>query len=319
MSAKQHFEELVIEGPAWSLADTIKAAQAGDEPAQGKVVSAMVWAAFSAPDGVRPLYDAITEVWLGAGDVPADQASLPSAPLPAEFWDAFWSAVDQARATRYTPASATARVADLSCATHPDFLELAERVAQRHVPAGSAFREAATVKIDPAFWSRCAAGTLGHELHQMIDAGQYDLEIGSKRELRTLPPTLNRLTTHVDSLDGAWRLVAGYDVVDSHLIAFAAFCLAQCGHLFSASALAVFAAIAHFVLPHSFHILMYLIAEGWRHGQQSPTLLDIDWDAHWSQPVAALRERYSVPVYGSVFGKNLFRTLPRYGGPSGEH
>jgi len=319
MSANQHFENLVIEGPNWPLADTIKAAQAGDEPAQEKVVAAIVWAAFSAPDGVYPLYDAITEVWIGAGEVPADQSGLPSAPLPAEFWEAFWSAVDQARVTRYTPASATARVADLSCATHPDFLALAERVAQHHVDASSAPWEALPVKIDPALWSRCAAGTLGHELHQMIDADQYDLEIGTKRELRTLPPTLSRLTTHVDSLDGAWRLVAGYDVIDSHLIAFAAFCLAQCGHLFSASALALFAAIAHFVLPHSFHILMYLIAEGWRHGQQSPALLSIDWDAHWDQPVAALRERHSIPVYDSVFGKNLFRTLPRYGEPSDEH
>ena len=318
MSAELEFEELALEGPNWPLADVIKAARSGDDSAQARVVAAMAWAAFSCPDGVRTLYDAITEIWIGSGDVSAVQSDFQGAPLPREFWDGFWSAVDQARATRYTPASATARIAKVNSATHPEFLALAERVARRRFHGSPALEEAATVGFDPAIWSRCATGSLGHELHHMIGAGQYDLDIGGKRELRTLPPTLSRLHAHVDVRDGAWRLVAGYDTVDSHLIAFAAFSLAQCGHLFSASALSLFAAISHFVLPYSFDILMYLVAEGWRHGRRSPALLDIDWNAHWDAPVAAVRECCSIPAYDSVFGKNLFRTLPNYGNPGGD-
>ena len=316
MNAQQQFEEMVVESARWSLVETITAARGGDESAQAKVVAATARAAFSCPAVVRPLYDTITDVWLGPADLSEVQTNVPGAPLPAEFWEGFWSAVDQARVTRYTPASATARIAKVSCATHADFLALAERDAQRRFLSKPALDESATDGIDPDAWSRCAIDTLGHELHHMVAAGQYDPDIGAKRELRALPPTLRRLHTHVDSLDGAWRLVAGYDIADSHLIAFAAFNLAQCGHLFSASALSVFAAIAHFVLPYSFDILMYLIAEGWRHGRRSPSMLDIDWNAHWDAPVAAVRDCYSIPVYDSVFGKNLFRTLPNYGNPA---
>ena len=294
---------------AVSLVASISDAKEGDESAQMRVVAAMVWAAFSCPAAIRPLYDSIARLWLASGEIDEHPSDLPQAPLEASFWEGFWPVVEYGRKKMYTPATATAGIATVSSATHPDFLALAEHGAERRF--GSNDVGSRMPDIDPEVLTSCPPDSLGNELSTMIANGGYDLDIGENRELRTLPPTLHRLHAHVDRLDGAWRAVAGYDSTDSHLIAMAGFQLAQTGHLFSASALAIFSALAHFVIPKSFHLLAHLIAEGWRHGRETPPLLGLDWQSQWDKPLGAVRERFGIPVYKSIFNKNLFYTLPR--------
>ena len=105
------------------------------------------------------------------------------------------------------------------------------------------------------------------------------------------------------------RAVAGYDAVESRLIACAGFAPAQCGHLFSAGAIAALSRVVYFVVPSSFPILMLLIAQGWRHGREAPDMLAIDWRSHWADPVEAIREGDGIKVYRSVFSKDLYRVL----------
>ncbi len=125
----------------------------------------------------------------------------------------------------------------------------------------------------------------------MVADGVYDVEMGTIRELRELPPHLQRVHAQADALEGVWRTVAGYDTTDSHLLAFSAFQLAQCGHLFAASALALFASLAQFVVPNSLPVLLLLISEGWRHGKETPSLLPITWRPHWGEPIEPIRAR----------------------------
>ena len=306
------FQGLVASVCPNSLAATAAEAKEGVESAQMQVVAAMVRTAFSCPDGITPLYDTLAALWLASGDVPEQSGDCPCAPLDGSFWDEFWRAVEQGAREPYTPATATARIATVSRATDPEFLTLAERLAEARFGPVAGLGETLDPVLDPSAWMSCPEGSLGAAMRVLVEGNKYDPDIGSKRELRALPPTMRRLHTHADCLDGVWHAVAGYDSTDSHLIAFAAFQMAQIGHLFSAAALALFAALAHFVIPNSFHILIHLIVEGWRHGRQAPPLVKIAWQHHWDQPVAAIRHRFEIPVYKSVFSKNLFRSLPGF-------
>ena len=108
-----------------------KDAKDTDESAQMRVVAAMVWAAFSRPDAIRPLYDSIARLWFASGEIDEHPSDLPQAPLQASFWEGFWPVVEYGRKKMYTPATATAGIATVSSATHPDFLALAEGGAER--------------------------------------------------------------------------------------------------------------------------------------------------------------------------------------------
>ena len=308
MDRSIEFQRLVAESDRVPPIDVVGAAKEGDELAQLQLVSALVWAAFSAPDSIRPLYDTITAVWLGWGDHDDTPTPVAHAPIEDALWDEFWPAVDYARRETYVPPVATARVARISRTTHPDFLDLAERIAERRFGANDMLRSGLSTDVEE-LWGSCPEGSLGQVLHKMTVEGTYDLDIGSKRDMRELPPTLHRLRAYVDPLDGAWRRVAGYTATDSHLIAFAAFQLAQSGHLFSAGALALFASVAQFAIPNSLSILLHLTAEGWKHGRQAPSFLDIDWQNHWGDSIERVRQRYLLPTYTSVFSPKLFYAL----------
>ena len=200
VESRVEFERMAATVEAASLAASISDAKAGDESAQMRVVAAMVWAAFSCPDAIRPLYDTIARLWLASGEFAEPPSDLPQAPLQASFWEGFWSAVEYGRKKMYTPATATAGIATVSSATHPDFLALAEHGAERRFSSndvGSRMPD-----IDPEVLTWCPPDSLGNALSEMIADGSYDLDIGRKRELRALPPTLHRLHAHVDRLDG---------------------------------------------------------------------------------------------------------------------
>ena len=302
------FEAAVADTGGTRLTEAAVAARAGDEVAMRQIAAATVWAAFACPAGVGPLYDAIASAWLGrhlGGHAPR---RLPQAPVGAALWDEFWTAIEMAEKTTYSLLTATARVAKMGTCTHPEFLELAEQVAVERFPSDT-FPADPEADIDTRAWSSCPDGSLGRELADMLAAGTYIPDVGKMRELRVLPPTLARVNERVDRFGAAWRAVAGYDAVESRLIACAGFALAQCGHLFSAGAIALLSSVAYFVVPSSFPILMLLIAEGWRHGRETPNMLAIDWQSHREDPVEAIRKSHGIPVYRSVFSKDLYRVL----------
>ena len=312
MFRSPEFQERVSRMNCEALAAAVPAVMAGDEAAQADVTAAAAWCAFACPAGVQPLYDKIAATWLGGVDdrLPL---TLPQAPVEDALWEEYWSSIDRARTVVYTPATATARVAAISRHTHADFAALAEATVLDRFGPASAPGPALELDVDPELWSSAPDDSLGRAVADEVAAGTYDLDIRGTRERRELPPTVEAVHGHADRLDGVWRTVLGYSSEDSHLIAFAGFQLAQSGHLFSGGALALFCALAHFVIPNTLPILLHLIAEGWRHGREAPPLAPIDWRPHWHEPVAAVREQHRIPQYRSVFSKHLFRALPTYG------
>ena len=309
MLGSTEFQDIVGAFHSEAIPEAVAAAKEGDETAQMQVVAAAVWAAFACPAGMGPLYDSIATVWLGHGDMPYIPTELPRVPIDQALWDEFWPALELAKTVTYTPWTLVARVAAIARHTHPDFLALANDGAVRRFGWNLTFGAALEPEVDCELWTASLPDTLGRTLAQMVTDGVYDVEMGTIRELRELPPHLQRVHAQADGLEGVWRTVAGYDTTDSHLLAFSAFQLAQCGHLFAASALALFASLAQFVVPNSLPVLLLLISEGWRHGKETPSLLPITWRPHWGEPIEPIRARYAIPTYRSLFNKNLIHAL----------
>ena len=309
MDAKQHIQQSATWVDTATLRDSLNAAKDGDADAQRRVAGAMVWAAFSCPEAIEPTYDVIAAAWLGLGEFPVIPAGLPQAPLEASFWDAFFSAVDDAE-KGYDAASITARVAALGGAVHPSFRQISEDCARRHPGAGAALTNPVPGRTDLDELGACRDSSLGQTLYRMIVEQGYDLEVLDREAiaLSALPRSLRYLNTRILQMHDVWHLVAGYQTTASHEIAISAFQLAQFGHNYSAMFLATITTISCTLQRAGFGILMQLVAEGWRHGRQTPSMMDIHWEAEWNRPIEEIREAHGIPVYQSVLPAKLFES-----------
>ena len=310
MDAKQHIQQSANWVDSATLRDSVNAAKEGDADAQRRVAGAMVWAAFSCPEAIDPTYDVMAAAWLGSGQFPHMPTELPEAPLEAGFWDAFFAAVDDAE-KGYDAASITARVAALGGAVHPSFRQISEDCARRHPGAGAALTNPVPGRTDLDELGACRDTSLGQTLYRMIVDQGYDLEVLDREAiaLSALPHSLRYLNTRILQMHDVWHLVAGYQTTASHEIAISAFQLAQFGHNYSAMFLATITTISCTLQRAGFGILMQLVAEGWRHGRQTPPMMDIHWEAEWNKPIEEIRQAHGIPVYRSVLPANLFESL----------
>lgn len=83
---------------------------------------------------------------------------------------------------------------------------------------------------------------------------------------------------------------------------------AQFRHNYSAMFLATITTISCTLQRAGFGILMQLVAEGWRHGRETPAMMDIQWEAEWNRSIEEIRRAHGIPVYQSVLPANLFES-----------
>lgn len=310
METKERIKQLTARTSSHALRDAVRAAKQGDADGQQRVAAAMAWVAFSCPGAIEPIYDVISSAWLETGSFPEVLSELPQAPLEAGFWAAFFSVVDDAE-KGYDAASITARVAALGGAVHPSFEQISEDCARCHPGAAAALTNPVPGRTDLDELGTCAEKTLGNTLHRMVVDQGYDLEVLDREAiaLSALPRSLRYLNTRILQMHDVWHLVAGYQTTASHEIAISAFQLAQFGHNYSAMFLASISTISCTLQPAGFALLMQLIAEGWRHGRETPPMMDIHWETEWNNSVEAIREFHGIPVYQSALPANLFESM----------
>ena len=295
---------------AAALHGAVEAARDGDAGARANVVSALLWAGFSAPDALAPCWDVFAAAWFGEpspAGVDEAIAAAEEAPLDDTFWTAFGDVLTGPEAG-YDAASITAAVAGLGGAVSPRYGELAEVGATRWPGCADVAERAVPGHVRLETLAAAPEGSLGRALHEMLVANGYDLEVLDRDAiaLGELPPALRYLNTRILQMHDAWHLVAGYSTSASHEIAISAFQLAQFGHNYSAMFLATVLTMTHLDRPEGFGVLGLLMAEAWRHGRATPPLMAIDWEAAFALPIDEIRSRRGIPVYESMLPANLF-------------
>ena len=310
MDQTLEFEQATCRVSRDTLTDSLEAAKNGYAKGQLQVAATMTWAAFSCPDAIKAVYDNIASVWLGNGEQQEIDEGLPSARLEAGFWESFWAVIEDSR-QGVVPSKADNQVADLALASNPSFIAISEQFVRNHPRVGAALLDSSPSGLDPVVLRACPEGSLGNTLYRMIVGHGYSQELVDTRlqQLGFLPESLRQLNSRVVQMNRPWNMVAGYDIGDSHQIAYGGFQLAQFGINHAAMTLASFATISCFLAPTGFYILLYLIAEGWRHGHDTPDFLGIDWTSEWNHSVETIRERHGITPFRSVFSKNLFEVF----------
>ena len=310
---RQAFELSVVKPGIDSLTQAVFDAKKGDVAARDTIVASLCWSAFCCPAALTITYDLISSAWLRNARIVADQkTSIPisatSAPLDNSFWRAFWAVVDE---QDFDAASITEAVASLGGAVDGTMLALSETAARDHPGAAAALEQPIPDRIDIRELERAPDGSLGNALYRMVTENNYDLEVLDREDIQLtqLPKALQYLNTRILQMHDVWHLVAGYSTSGSHEIAISAFQLAQFGHNYSAMFLAVVMMKSHHSQPRSFSILMQLIMEAWRHGRETPPMMDIVWEQEWNFTIEEIRSRHGIGCYHSLLSESLLETF----------
>lgn len=251
--------------------------------------------AVCAPERVRDVYDAAAHGWLASGAyAPTTRNTGGHDPGP-DFWAAFWRLLDKPpevrRALPFTVA--TVHLSGLHSR------ELDQRAAAAALAYAGVREAVAAGRLGdgaPAPTAVLASDSLGalvrvEGLRRGVIPG---LLKAADLELDRLPPPLGYLNARVLETYLPISLVAGYSTSDLDELALAAFQIAQFGHPYSATLIALAVATLAFQRPPGLEQVLDSIFRGWIHGRQTPLLLAVNWDSQWDRPLADVRHALGV-------------------------
>ena len=310
MTRRERLQQAACRMDAQSISKAVASAKRGESEGRLQLTAAMTWIAYACPDATTAVCDNITSAWLGSGPTPEVPAGLPEAPLEDSFWQAFWAVID-GNDEGYDALSITVAVASLGAALHPVMAELADDNAQHHWGTAEAIKKPIPGHTDIEALSECPQDSLGKSLHQMIVENGYDPEVLDREAiaLGQLPHSLHYLNARILQMHDVWHLVAGYETTSSNEIAISAFQLAQFNHNYSSMFLAAVMAISTFKEPRGFTILMQIVTEAWRHGRETPVMMDIEWENEWNNSLETIRATHHIPTYQSIFPADLLESI----------
>ncbi|MGF1455096.1 MAG: Coq4 family protein [Alphaproteobacteria bacterium] len=315
---KAIFENAVCTGPepgaVKALAHRIRlAGVTAERDDKLAFAAALSHGAFAAPDRIAVLYDEAVAGWFGTPVAAAAIHPLDRSPdlVPDAIWPRFWSLIDDASAGGLDAGTITMRTAEISGAFPETFTARLCEAANRYPHIASVAARPFPPKIDIEILAPCPEGSVGHALYRLIVDNQFDLEVLDRDALglRALPKPLDYLNVRILQTHDLWHLVAGYDTTALHEIGISAFQMAQFGHAYSALFLGEVATIAALGEPMGFGMLMDVVLSAWKHGRETPPMMDIEWEAIWNEPVDAVRARHGVTPYASPYPANLLEQL----------
>ena len=313
------FEQAVnVDLPTERLSDLARSVRAGGEGAD-ELAPALFRAAFVAPQTLARTYDAAAQGWfgepVGGADIPidSDAARAPQSPLPAELWDTFWQ-LSADSALGLSALEITPRTAALAGFLGEAFVELQGAAYYAYPDVRKAAAKGLPRRFSLDDLARCPAGSLGHAFYRQIIDNQFDLEVLDRdaMALSSLPAPHDFINTRMLQSHDLIHILAGYELTSLHEIGISAFQLAQCGHAYSAMFLALVAATAaSSPQPGAFAFMMDTVLGAWVHGRRSPSLMDLDWEAVWDQPLDALRAQLGFKRFESIYPPDIIEQLVR--------
>jgi ubiquinone biosynthesis protein Coq4 len=274
-----------------------------------RVAALFAHVGFLAPDRVGEVFDTFAGRWLEdtIDAAPIASLDLPPGPTPDGLLDAYWSIVEDGVAGSLDAASITERTAGLGKLQNESF---ADRLALSSLQYPGV-REIAGRATPPGFrlsvLRGCPPGSIGRQYHDLIVDNGFDLEVldGEGLGLSEMPSPLDYLYTRNLQTHDLWHLVAGYETTILHEFSIAAFQLAQFGHSYSGSLMAVMTGIAALNPAVGFPIMMDSVLAAWAHGRQTPPMIGIDWESRWHLSVDEIRQSEKIEPYQSPHLANL--------------
>jgi ubiquinone biosynthesis protein Coq4 len=230
------------------------------------------------------------------------------------LWDPFWALVNASGSGGGGALDVTARTADLG-------RHLSEAFSARLGTASYAYpnvRETAAKGLPPQFdldtLGTCPEGSLGHAFYRQIVDNGFDLEVLDRDvlALSSLAAPHDFINTRMLQSHDLIHLLAGYELTALHEVGISAFQLAQCGHGYSAMFLAVVATgAAASDNPGALPFVLETVLGAWTHGRRSASLIPLDWQAVWDQPIATIRQNLGMAAFNSPFPADIIEQLAK--------
>jgi ubiquinone biosynthesis protein Coq4 len=290
-------------------ADAKKGGFTVDAELRIRVAAVLAHVGFLAPDRTGEVFDAFADGWLEkpVAATPIAALDLSTETVPDELLDTYWSIVEDGVAGSLDAASITERTAGLGKFQNEAFQDRLARSSIQY----PGVKEVAGLSTPPGFklstLAACQLGSIGRQYHDLIVDNGFDLEVldGQALGLSKLPPPLDFLYARNLQTHDLWHLVAGYETTILHEFAIAAFQLAQFGHSYSGSLMAVMAGVAALSPAIGFPILMDAVFTAWVHGRETSPMIGILWEDSWDLSVEDIRQSYAILPYESPHPANL--------------
>lgn len=280
------------------------------------LAAALFRAGFMAPEALARTYDAAATGWQGeaVGGPTIEIADHGEAFIPAALWPPFWALVNQTGSGGGGALDVTARTADLGS-------HLCEAFSARLGAAYYAYpyvRETAAKGLPPQFkleaLAGCPEGSLGHAFYRQIVDNSFDLEVLDRDvlALSSLKAPHDFINTRMLQSHDLIHLLAGYELTALHEVGISAFQLAQCGHGYSAMFLAVVTTgAAASDNPGALPFVLETVLGAWAHGRRSASLIPLDWETVWDQPIASIRQSLGISAFNSPFPADIIEQLAK--------
>ena len=274
-----------------------------------RVAALLAHVGFLAPDRVGEVFDTFAGRWLDdtINAAPIASLDLPPEPIPDGLLDAYWSIIEDGVTGSLDAASITERTAGLGKLQNESFQGRLALSSLQYPGVREVVGRATPPGFRLAVLHDCPAGSIGRQYHDIIVDNGFDLEVldGASLGLSKLPSPLDFLSARNLQTHDLWHLAAGYETTILHEFSIAAFQLAQFGHNYSSSLMAVMTGVAALSPAVGFPILMDSVLAAWAHGRQTPPMIGIDWESRWNLSVDEIRQSYEIKPYQSPHLANL--------------
>ncbi len=282
----------------------------------------MAHAAFVDPRAVPAVFDNLARAFLDeapAARAPALRAGLPlltqgspaARALPRPLWEAFWAIAGVMPQGPVDPLAFTTSVVALGIHYDTELLDRCE-AALLDWPCVQRLLAEEEVRMKTADLAGRPPDSLGSELLRMLEAKGYDLEV-IDADTVVLPgpyPAQNRTNRRILQLHDVWHLVAGYGFTGAGEVAISGFQLAQFGQNYSARFLATVATLLAFHAPPVAEPMLRVMLDGWRHGRETPPLIQQPWHRLLDRPIDALRAELGIRPFESA-AASMFEAMER--------